>query len=215
MCVCVAGGSERGTVHLAQLSPHVQSLHPFPVNDWWPSSCCPSGGSRSGWICEHSRTMGSFKLTFLRKQQFLLLPQCPLVFTARSYEASFFWCWNPGLRGLARISGSPGVPPGFYLLHMNVGPPTPLATTTATSLPHCVLSAGSMCLHWLPVSAPPTYLDEYFFKLVVGLSYSSIFWQFWLFFCFEVSCAPSWWLCVMWWSMSTYASILARSRYLF
>ena len=43
----------------------------------------------------------------------------------------------------------------------------------ATSLPHRVLSAGSMCLHWLPVSAPSTYLDEYFFKsLVVGLSYS-------------------------------------------
>ena len=34
----------------------------------------------------------------------------------------------------------------------------------------------------LPVSTPPTILNEYFFfnSLVVGLPYSSIFWQFWL-----------------------------------
>ena len=39
-------------------------------------------------------------------------------------------------------------------------------------------------LPWLPGSTPPTHLDEYFFfkSLVVGLSYSSIFWQFWLYF---------------------------------
>ena len=36
---------------------------------------------------------------------------------------------------------------------------------------------------WLPVSAPPTSLDECFFfiSLVVGFLYSSIFCQFWLF----------------------------------
>ena len=36
---------------------------------------------------------------------------------------------------------------------------------------------------WLPGSAPPTGLDECFFfnTLVVGLPYSSIFWQFWYF----------------------------------
>ena len=35
----------------------------------------------------------------------------------------------------------------------------------------------------LPISASPTILDECFFfnSLVVGLPYSSIFWQFWLF----------------------------------
>ena len=39
----------------------------------------------------------------------------------------------------------------------------------------------------LPVSAPPTGLGECFFfnSLVVGLPYSSIFWQFWLFFVFK------------------------------
>ena len=39
-------------------------------------------------------------------------------------------------------------------------------------------------LPWLPISAPPTSLDECFFfnALVVGLPYSSSFCQFWLFF---------------------------------
>ena len=39
----------------------------------------------------------------------------------------------------------------------------------------------------LPVSAPPAGLDQCFFfnSLVVGLPYSSIFWQFWLFFVFK------------------------------
>ena len=42
-------------------------------------------------------------------------------------------------------------------------------------------------LHQLPVSTPPPSLDEYFFFnfLVVGLPYSSIFCQFWLFFVFK------------------------------
>ena len=38
----------------------------------------------------------------------------------------------------------------------------------------------------LPISAPPAGLDECFFNsLVVGLPYSSIFWQFWSFFVFK------------------------------
>ena len=40
---------------------------------------------------------------------------------------------------------------------------------------------------WLPVSSPPTGLDECFFfnSLVAGLPYSSIFWQLWLLFVFK------------------------------
>ena len=55
-----------------------------------------------------------------------------------------------------------------------------LAESPAVALPQ-VLSA------WLPISAPPTHLDECFFfnSLGVGLPYSSIFWQFWLFFVFK------------------------------
>ena len=44
---------------------------------------------------------GSFKRTLLRDQQFLLLSQPALVFTARSYEALFSQHWNPGMHGLA------------------------------------------------------------------------------------------------------------------
>ena len=59
---------------------------------------------------------------------------------------------------------------------VNVGPPRPSAAALL-----CVLSTQ------LPISAPPTSLDECFFfnSLVVGLPYSLIFWQFWLFFVFK------------------------------
>ena len=62
------------------------------------------------------------------------------------------------------------------LLHTNVG----LPGLPAATLP-CVLStlADHLC--------PPTSLDEcsFFNSSVVGFSYSSIFWQFWLFFVFK------------------------------
>ena len=47
----------------------------------------------------------------------------------------------------------------------------------------------------LPFSAPPTGLGECFFfiSLVVGLPYSSIFCQFWLFFVFKL--LLSFWFC--------------------
>ena len=48
---------------------------------------------------------------------------------------------------------------------------------------------------WLLVSAPPTCLDEcfLFISLVVGLPYSSVFCQFWLFFVFKL--LSFFWLC--------------------
>ena len=51
-------------------------------------------------------------------------------------------------------------------------------------------------LPWLPVSTPPTCLNECFFfiSLVVGLPYSSIFCQFWLFFVFKLLLS-FFWLC--------------------
>ena len=63
-------------------------------------------------------------------------------------------------------------------LHGNVG----LPIQPAAALPSQVLQplpCRESSLPWLPVSAPPTSLDEGFFNsLVVGLPYSSIFWQF-------------------------------------
>ena len=68
-------------------------------------------------------------------------------------------------------------------------------------LPPCFLSSPPR----LPISALATSLDQYLFfnSLVVGLPYSSIFWQFWLFFVFKFDCARRQ-------SISTYSFILAR-----
>ena len=108
----------------------------------------------------------------------------------------------------AGISHSPGVPPGFYVPHVNVGLPVPWATTTASLQPPHYCNTTSTPPQLCP-SCMNTRLDEYlFFKsLVVRPPYSSIFWQFWLFF--KVSCDPSYG-CARRQSMSTYTSILAR-----
>ena len=62
-------------------------------------------------------------------------------------------------------------------LFLPVYPPSLLATALPTQ-------SSSHCLATLHISAPPTNLNEYFFfnSLIVGVPYSSIFWQFWLFF---------------------------------
>ena len=71
-----------------------------------------------------------------------------------------------------------------------------------------------LCLTTSPILhlCPLTYLDGYgYFKsLVVGLPYSSIFWQFWVLFVLRFSCN---YLCgcTRRESMSTYASILTGS----
>ena len=68
------------------------------------------------------------------------------------------------------LSHSPAVLPG-------------LSECKAAYLPPCLESSPPQ----LPVSALPTGLGEcaFFNSLVVGLLYSSIFWQFWLFFVFK------------------------------
>ena len=65
----------------------------------------------------------------------------------------------------------------LVFLGANVGPQHPPAASLLQ-----VLSSR------LPVSAPPTGLGECFFfiSLVVGLPYSLIFCQFWLFFVFKL-----------------------------
>ena len=83
-----------------------------------------------------------------------------------------------------------GVLPGFYLPHVSVGQTT-FSTGHQLLLRrhHHTTSSPPR----LPISAPPTCVHEYFFfkSLVVRLTCSLIFWQFWLFFCFEVSCDTS------------------------
>ena len=69
------------------------------------------------------------------------------------------------------------------------------------SIIHHLTGSRSHCLAVsplprLPISAPPTSLDECFFFifLVLGLSYSSIFCQSWLFFVFKLLLS-FFWLC--------------------
>ena len=96
-------------------------------------------------------------------------------------------------------------PPPFLPVYLcsNMGPQglpaTPLWGLLAAAwpapfhnLPPCCVHQPPPChessLPQLPISAPPTGLDECFFfiSLVVGLSYSLIFCQFWLFFVFKL-----------------------------
>ena len=69
------------------------------------------------------------------------------------------------------------------------------APQSATSLRLPAAALPRVLSTWLPVSAPPTGLDEYFFfiSLVVGLPYSSFSCQFWLFFVFKL--LSFFWLC--------------------
>ena len=96
-------------------------------------------------------------------------------------------------------------------LCVNVGPQGLLATTLWGLLaaawhapfhnpPPCWIHQPQPCcessLPRLPGSTPSTGLDECFFfiSLVVGLPYSSIFCQFWLFFVFKLL-SSFFWLC--------------------
>ena len=101
----------------------------------------------------------------------------PAASTLTSYLSRRFWGFisPPGTLGCAVCLASEFFLPVY--LHANVGPPG----LPAATLPQ-VLSAP------LPISTPPTGLNECFFfnSLVVGVPYSLIFWQFWLFFVFNL-----------------------------
>ena len=92
----------------------------------------------------------------------------------------YFPHWNCALLGLSQL---------FLLVypHTNLGLPSPLYTTLTTPVLQ-LLPCYDSSLPQLPISAPPTSLDESFFfnSLVVGLPYSLIFCQFWLFFVFKL-----------------------------
>ena len=114
------------------------------------------------------------------------------VFNQR-FEALFPPCWSPGLRSLF---SSPAIPPGLSMRecgatgsanHHLVGSAScslacPIPQSATLLGPPAATFLGVLST-WLPVSAPPTSLDECFFfiSLVIRLPYSSIFCQFWLF----------------------------------
>ena len=141
---------------------------------------------------------GSLQQTFLWSWEFLLLlPQPPQAFSVKGFEPLF-----PRAGALGCVVC---LAPQLFLPvypNVNVEPPSPPAATG----PPPLLTYSPP---WLPVSAPPTCLENCFsFKsLVVGLPHSSIFWQFWLFFVFKFVVV----LLLVVQRLSTYASILAGS----
>ena len=114
------------------------------------------------------------------------------VFNQR-FEALFPHTGALGLRGLLC---SPAVPPGLSM--RECGASGSASCHTACPIRSTIfqsLGPASSCPPRLPISAPPTGLDECFFfiSLVVGLPCGSIFCQFWLFFYFKL--LSFFWLC--------------------
>ena len=103
--------------------PHFQSLHPFPYATGALPAVSLVFNPRSGGFADVLRLSGPFKWSLLKIQWFLPLLQPPLFFTARSYEALYFWCWNPRLHSLACGWDQLflGIFPNFYPPHVNVG----------------------------------------------------------------------------------------------
>ena len=159
------GGDWEGTMLLAWLLAVFQSLPPLPTSKLGPSGA-------DSWVDGFVYVPGPCESpwTLLWSWEFLLPPQLPQVFSVRCFEA-LFPC--SGTLGCSPVCLAPQLSLSVYP-HSHVEPPSSLAATS----PAPVLSAR------LPISVPPTGLDEYFFfnSLVVGLPYSSIFRQFWLFF---------------------------------
>ena len=182
---------------LVPLSAHFQSLPPLPTIKLGPSGAA----SRVGGLVHALGPCGSPQWTLLWGWEFLLLPpKPPLVFSIRGLRLYF--------RMLELFVLSPVPPAAALLASCSFAYPAPQAATLlgppAVTLLR-VLSAG------LPISAPPTGLDECFFfiSLVVRLPYSSIFCQCWLFLFLNCCCLS--FGCARRHSVSTYTSILVGS----
>ena len=145
---------------VAPLCAGFQSLPQLPTIKLGPSGA----DSQVGSLCARSRALWVSPVNSPMRPGVSATPQPPQIFSVRGFEALFP---HAGALGCTVC-----LTPQLFL-PVYPGPP-------ATSLLR-VLSA------WLPISAPPTGLDECFFfiSLVVRLPYSSVFCQFWLFFVFK------------------------------
>ena len=121
-----------------------------------------------GWACVHSRIPWVPPMDSPGRE-FSLAATIPIGFYSQRFWGFISPYWNSGMHSL---SHSPVVPPA--LLALKCGP------AWATS---CHLSRPVHQPPWLTISVPSTSLYEcFFFNSFVGFPYSSIFWQFWLYF---------------------------------
>ena len=167
---------------LAQLSLGFQSLPPLLTNKLGPFDT-DSHMAVSVYDLEHC---GSYHHTSMRLGA-SPAPSFPTTFHNQSFE-SFLSC--SGTLGCAVCPMSQLFLPVYP--QANVGPPV-CQLLPPTPVPH-LLPCQESSPPQLPVSALPTGLDKCFFfnSSVVGLPYSSIFWQLWLVFShillFKYSC---------------------------
>ena len=176
-CGAVCGGDvQEGTVPLVRLLAGFKSLPLFPTSKFGPSGA----DSQVDGFVYIVGPCGSLQWTLLWGWEFILLPQPPQVFPVRGFEVLFSHIGSLCCAVcLAPLLSLPVYP------YENVG----LPSLPAAASPDPILQPPPCCEFsppWLPISTPPTSLDESFFNsLVVGLPYVSIFWKFWLFFVFK------------------------------
>ena len=136
----------------------------------------------------------------------MLAPQPQQVFLIRGLRLYF-----PTLEPTVAWSASlpPAIPPSLSMRecgaagsasHHLVGSASyslacPIPQSATTWLGPLAATLLQVLAAWLPISAPPTGLDEclFFMSLVVRLPHSLIFCQFWLFFVFKL--LSFFWLC--------------------
>ena len=81
-------GSKKGQCCLFSTRSVFSHFPHYPEANWALLVLIP------GWVVYALGPRMSLQWTLLRDWQFILPPQPPLVFTARSYKALFFQCWN-------------------------------------------------------------------------------------------------------------------------
>ena len=161
------GGVQKGTIPFAELSVVSLSLPPLPTSKLGPS------GAES-WVSGFVYILGSYgspQRVLLRGWEFLPLLQPPHFFQSEVLRLYFPCAETLGcMVCLASQLFLPVYP------HTNMGP------LTCQPLP-CQESSPPHLL----ISIPSTGQDEcsFFNSLVIGLPFSLIFCQFWLFFIFK------------------------------
>ena len=175
-CACHFVAVSSGTMLLVQLSCQLSVTSPpthkqiGPVWYWF----------LGGWVCVHSRTMWVSPTN-----PPVRLGVSPAAATPhRCFQSEVWgiisWSWSPGLCSLSR---SPVFSPS--LSACKCGTTCFASCSLAWFVSSCLAMSPlhRSCAPQLPVSAPPTDLDECFFfkSLVVRLTYSWIFCQFWVF----------------------------------